>query len=203
MQLKFQKAVQKPITGRRWQKYCSWLLYLIHLLAVAYTALLFYALVWEAGNIVSLPTKRIGFFNFCLWDQEAEKLDCLTTHSLEKMGVNMNALVLSRICVYITPVLCLFVDTTILQSLCLKDIDGWKLARNLLAICGLFLPSGLALFLFCTKKWVQAADLGGVFVALVGAYILFLLHLIIIVLHLARFKDHLPERQFFPESSLP
>ncbi|XP_042325723.1 transmembrane protein 140 [Sceloporus undulatus] len=204
MQLKLPKNIPKPSTEQQWQKYSPWIFYLSNLfLAIGYIALLFYALIWETGNIVNLPTKKIGFFNFCLWDQEAEKLDCFTFNNLEKMGINTVALILSRICIFITPVLCLFAATTVLQSLCFKDRDGWKLAHSLLAICGLLLPAGLALFLFYTKKWIQISDLDEVFVALVGAHVLLLLHLIIIALYLARFKDHFPERRLFPTRSLP
>ncbi|XP_062989749.1 LOW QUALITY PROTEIN: transmembrane protein 140 [Elgaria multicarinata webbii] len=205
MQLKSQRVIAKPSTGFWWQKYSPCLWYLSNLfLAIGYIALLFYALVWEAGNIVNLPMKTIGFYNFCLWDQEAEKLNCLMPEELKKMGVNMVALVLSRICIYITPVLCLFAASTVLQAFCLKDRDQWKLACVLLAICVLILPVGLVLFTFHIRRWILVSEIGKVFAMLVGAHGLLLLHVVIIVLYLARqFKDTHPRGQFFPQRSFP
>uniref|UniRef100_A0ABM5GF84 Transmembrane protein 140 isoform X1 n=2 Tax=Pogona vitticeps TaxID=103695 RepID=A0ABM5GF84_9SAUR len=204
MQLKFQHAIGKLSTGPWWQKYRKCLFCLSNLsLGVSSTVLLFYALAWEFGNIVNLPTKRIGFFNFCLWDEEAGKLGCFVLSDLEKMNINTSALMLSRVFVYITPVLCLFAFTTVVQALCFKDRVGWKLARFLLAICSLMLPIGVALFLLCTAKWIKVSELSAVFAALLGAQILLLVHLIIIVLYLAKLKDPLPEGKLLSEKSLP
>ncbi|XP_063164688.1 transmembrane protein 140 [Candoia aspera] len=199
MQLKFQQTIVEYIKGLRELRYSSCLLYLSNLsLAIGYNALLLYALVWEAGNIINLPTKRIGFYNFCLWDQKAE-LDCLMIKDMEKLGISKVALLLSRVCVYISPVLCLFAATTVMQqALCFRHRDGWKLAQILLSVSSLSLPVGLALFILPNQRWIQVSELSEGFAALVGAYILLLLHLLIIILHLAEFKDPLPERQLTP-----
>lgn len=204
MQTSFQRAITNFNIGLWWERYYPYLLYLSSVfLVTGYIALLFYALIWEAGNIVSLPTKRIGFYNFCLWNEEAEKLDCLLSEDLEKMGISKLALVLCRICVYSTPVLCLYVATTILQALCLKDKDGWKLACIVLAVCALSLPAGLSLFLFQTQRWVQISELGEGFAALAGAHALLVLHMILIGMYLAQLKDALPPGPFFYVKSIP
>ncbi|XP_054845199.1 transmembrane protein 140 [Eublepharis macularius] len=204
MQLGFQSAISKPNIGLWWERYFPCLFYLSNLsLATGYIILLFYALIWETGNIVSLPTKKIGFYNFCLWNEEAEKLDCLLSEDLEKMGINKVALMLSRICVYCTPVLCLYVTTTILQAMCLKDRDGWKLTCTLLAVCVLTLPAGLSLFLFQTQRWIQISELGKVFAALLGAHALLLLHIVLAGMYLAKFKDALLPSNFFLVKSIP
>uniref|UniRef100_A0A8V5FI61 Uncharacterized protein n=1 Tax=Melopsittacus undulatus TaxID=13146 RepID=A0A8V5FI61_MELUD len=39
-------------------------------------ALMPYALLWEAGNLVNLPYKRVGFHNFCLWSCSASFMQC-------------------------------------------------------------------------------------------------------------------------------
>ncbi|NXS90495.1 TM140 protein, partial [Erpornis zantholeuca] len=53
------------------------LLYVLTLLeTVGILALMSYALLWEAGNLVNLPDKRIGFYNFCLWNDTARELLC-------------------------------------------------------------------------------------------------------------------------------
>ncbi|NXP14129.1 TM140 protein, partial [Thinocorus orbignyianus] len=50
--------------------------------------LMFYALLWKAGNLVDLPDKRIGFYNFCLWNETARELQCLEPKHLQVMGIN-------------------------------------------------------------------------------------------------------------------
>ncbi|KFU98802.1 Transmembrane protein 140, partial [Pterocles gutturalis] len=51
-------------------------------------ALMFYALLWEAGNLVDLPDKRIGFYNFCLWNETDRELQCLEYQHLQAMGIS-------------------------------------------------------------------------------------------------------------------
>uniref|UniRef100_A0A8D2KZA7 Transmembrane protein 140 n=1 Tax=Varanus komodoensis TaxID=61221 RepID=A0A8D2KZA7_VARKO len=179
MQLKFETAIAKPSTAQGWWQRCSPCLWCLSnlSLAIGYIALLFYSLVWGAGDIVNLPTKRIGFYNFCLWDQETEKLHCLKPKELEKMGISLNVLVLSRFFVYTMPVLGLFVGTMVLQALCLKDRAVWKLAGFVLLICDLILPVGLALFLFHLQQWIHFSEFGEVFTMLLGAHILLFIYL--------------------------
>ncbi|NXQ45429.1 TM140 protein, partial [Catharus fuscescens] len=61
---------------------------LILLEAVGTFALMSYALVYEAGNLVNLPDKRIGFYNFCLWNDTAGELQCLDNKHLQAMGIS-------------------------------------------------------------------------------------------------------------------
>ncbi|NXE49863.1 TM140 protein, partial [Casuarius casuarius] len=61
---------------------------LILLEAAGVLALMFYALLWEAGNLVNLPNKRIGFYNFCLWNETAGELQCLEYRHLQVMGIS-------------------------------------------------------------------------------------------------------------------
>ncbi|NXM83260.1 TM140 protein, partial [Oenanthe oenanthe] len=65
---------------------------LLHVLALLETlgtfALMSYALVYEAGNLVNLPDKRIGFYNFCLWNDTAGELQCLDNQHLQAMGIS-------------------------------------------------------------------------------------------------------------------
>ncbi|NXK46692.1 TM140 protein, partial [Chauna torquata] len=51
-------------------------------------ALMLYALLWEAGNLVNLPYKRIGFYNFCLWNETDGELQCLEYKHLQVMGIS-------------------------------------------------------------------------------------------------------------------
>ncbi|NXD26621.1 TM140 protein, partial [Spelaeornis formosus] len=55
---------------------------------VATLALMLYALLYEAGNLVNLPDKRIGFYNFCLWNETAGELQCLDNKNLQAMGIS-------------------------------------------------------------------------------------------------------------------
>ncbi|NWW48622.1 TM140 protein, partial [Pedionomus torquatus] len=50
--------------------------------------LMVYALLWKAGNLVDLPDKCIGFYNFCLWNETARELQCLQSEHLQVMGIN-------------------------------------------------------------------------------------------------------------------
>ncbi|NXI84789.1 TM140 protein, partial [Rhipidura dahli] len=64
------------------------LFYVLILLEIVGTlALMSYALLWEAGNLVNLPDKCIGFYNFCLWNYTTEELMCLETKHLQAMGI--------------------------------------------------------------------------------------------------------------------
>ncbi|NXX95515.1 TM140 protein, partial [Centropus bengalensis] len=61
---------------------------LILLKAAGTVALMLYALLWESGNLVNLPDKRIGFYNFCLWNETAGELQCLEYKHLQMMGIS-------------------------------------------------------------------------------------------------------------------
>ncbi|NXB48054.1 TM140 protein, partial [Leucopsar rothschildi] len=65
---------------------------LLHMLILLETvgtfAFMSYALVYETGNLVNLPDKRIGFYNFCLWNDTAAELQCLDNKQLEAMGIS-------------------------------------------------------------------------------------------------------------------
>ncbi|KFO77777.1 Transmembrane protein 140, partial [Cuculus canorus] len=65
-------------TGLLQQRCIGHLLFKLILLGAAGTvALMLYALLWEAGNLVNLPDKCIDFYNFCLWNETTEKLQRL------------------------------------------------------------------------------------------------------------------------------
>ncbi|NXX32007.1 TM140 protein, partial [Nicator chloris] len=65
------------------------LLHVLTLLeSVGTLALMSYALLYEAGNLVNLPDKRIGFYNFCLRNDTAGELQCLDNKHLEEIGIS-------------------------------------------------------------------------------------------------------------------
>ncbi|NXT59584.1 TM140 protein, partial [Pluvianellus socialis] len=71
------------------QRCTKHLLCVLTLLEAAGTlVLMLYALLWEAGNLVDLPDKRIGFYNFCLWNETAGELQCLEYRHLQVMGIS-------------------------------------------------------------------------------------------------------------------
>ncbi|NXR80987.1 TM140 protein, partial [Pycnonotus jocosus] len=61
---------------------------LFHMLTVGALALMSYALLYEAGNLVNLPDKCIGFYNFCLWNDKAGELQCLDNKHLQAIGIS-------------------------------------------------------------------------------------------------------------------
>ncbi|NXB73775.1 TM140 protein, partial [Donacobius atricapilla] len=72
------------------QKRCTKkLLHMLTLLETVGTlALMSYALLYEAGNLVNLPEKCIGFYNFCLWNDTAGELQCLDNEHLQAIGIS-------------------------------------------------------------------------------------------------------------------
>ncbi|NXY32757.1 TM140 protein, partial [Pomatorhinus ruficollis] len=61
---------------------------LLHMLTVGTLALMSYALLYEVGNLVNVPDKRIGFYNFCLWNDTAGELQCLDNKHLQAIGIS-------------------------------------------------------------------------------------------------------------------
>ncbi|NXH96178.1 TM140 protein, partial [Pachycephala philippinensis] len=88
----FTTVARKPVGTRMGllQPRCTEnLLYTLTLLEIVGTlALMSYALLWEAGNLVNLPDKCIGFYNFCLWNDTAGELLCLENEHLQAMGIS-------------------------------------------------------------------------------------------------------------------
>ncbi|NWU36775.1 TM140 protein, partial [Hylia prasina] len=64
---------------------------LLHMLTLLETvgtlALMSHTLLYETGNLVNLPDKCIGFYDFCLWNDTAGELQCLGKH-LEALGIS-------------------------------------------------------------------------------------------------------------------
>lgn len=140
-------------------------------LAAGSIVLMLYALMWEAGNIINLPKKRIGFYNFCLWNQTAGELQCLQFKDLKELGIGQVELVLARLCVYMAQVLCLFSPFFTLQTQCAnkREREAWEVTLVVLGLSATFLAGGLSLFLLQTWSWIQLSELSGGFMALAGA----------------------------------
>lgn len=86
----------------------------IMVLVVLAVFLLFYTLLWKAGDLINLPNLRIGFYNFCLWNESAGCLQCHQFPELEALGLPQGALALARLGVYGALVLTLFVPMPLL-----------------------------------------------------------------------------------------
>lgn len=153
----------------------------IMILVVAAFCLLFYALILEAGNLIDVPNLRIGFFNFCLWNETAGSLQCYTSPELATLGVPWAGLALARVCVYAAPVFTLFVAQTLLLAHCNSNQGEWQLAVYFLVVASTLLASGLGLFLTSTWKWVSLTLLGPGCLALGLAQALLILLLMAIV----------------------
>uniref|UniRef100_A0A8C3YJ60 Transmembrane protein 140 n=1 Tax=Catagonus wagneri TaxID=51154 RepID=A0A8C3YJ60_9CETA len=144
-------------------------------LAVAVIVLLFYALLWKAGNLADLPDLRIGFYNFCLWNEGTGALQCHQFPELEDLGVPRVGLALARLGVYGALVLTLFVPLPLLLAWCNSTEGEWQLAVGFLAASSMLLASGLGLFLTYTWKWLRLSLLGPGFLALGVAQALLIL----------------------------
>ncbi|XP_055980045.1 transmembrane protein 140 [Sorex fumeus] len=148
--------------------------------------LLFYALLWQAGNLTDLPNLRIGFYNFCLWNELANSLQCFQFPELEALGVPRLGLGLARLGVYGALVLSLFAPLPLVLVWCHRNQGEWQLVVGLLITASLLLGSGLSLFFTCVWRWVQMSLLGPGFLALGLAQVLLLLLLMAAVTFLPR-----------------
>nr|XP_014694856.2 transmembrane protein 140 [Equus asinus] len=138
----------------------------IMILMVTVIFLLFYALLWKAGNLTDLPNLRIGFYNFCLWNEGTGSLQCYQFPELEALGVPRVGLALARLGVYGALVLTLFVPLPLLLGWCNSNRGEWQLAVGFLAMSSMLLAGGLGLFLTCTWQWVRLSFQGPGFLAL-------------------------------------
>lgn len=151
---------------------------LILLEAVGTFALMSYALVYEAGNLVNLPDKRIGFYNFCLWNDTAGELQCLDNKHLQAMGISLLEIALARVCVYTCLVFILFHLVFVLTVNCTEQRQGWKMIRIITFIKTIILSGGLGMFLSQTSQWIHSSDFTGGFLALIGTQALLLLQIL-------------------------
>lgn len=161
----------------------------IMVLVVVAIFLLFYALLWKAGDLINLPHLRIGFYNFCLWNESAGGLQCHQFPELEALGLPQGALALARLGVYGALVLTLFVPMPLLLARCNRSEGEWHLAVCFLAMASMLLAGGLGLFLTYTWKWVTPSLLGPGFLALAAAQALLVLLLMATVMFPQRAED--------------
>ncbi|XP_048196220.1 transmembrane protein 140 [Perognathus longimembris pacificus] len=147
----------------------------IMVLTAAVIALLSYALLWKAGNLVELPDLTIGFYNFCLWNEDTGSLQCHSFPELEALGMSRVGLALARLGVYGAFVLALFVPLPLLLAWCSRNEGEWHLAVGFLAGSFVLLTSGLGLFLSFVWRWIRLSLLGPGSLALGLAQVLLLL----------------------------
>ncbi|XP_009001262.1 transmembrane protein 140 [Callithrix jacchus] len=163
-------------------------------LTVVVISLMFYALLWKAGNLTDLPNLRIGFYNFCLWNEDTSILQCHRFPELEALGVSQVGLALARLGVYGALVLTLFVPLPLLLARCNSDEGEWRLAVGFLGAASVLLAGGLGLFLSYVWKWVRLSLLGPGFLALgsaQGLLILLLMATVVFPLRAERAKSAL------------
>ncbi|KAM8980373.1 transmembrane protein 140 isoform X1 [Sarcophilus harrisii] len=146
-------------------------------------SLLLYALLWRSGNLIDLPTIKIGFYNFCLWNESSHFLQCHQFPELERLRVSQIGIALARFGVYGALVIALFAALPFLLAWFYGNKDKWNLSVVLLGASAGMLLGGLLLFLFYIAQWIQPSKLGAEFLALVGAEIMLLLLLLIIVMY--------------------
>nr|XP_009938481.1 PREDICTED: transmembrane protein 140 [Opisthocomus hoazin] len=180
------------------------LLSMLTLLEAAGTlALMLYALLWEAGNLVNLPDKRIGFYNFCLWNETARELQCLEYKHLQVMGISLPAMVLARVCVYACLVFCIFYPIFVAHVKCTEDREAWKVILIILIIKMIILSGGLGTFLFQTSQWIHPSDFTGGFLALLGTQAVLLLQILTVTGYLSWAKHTHRYQGSFTEEALP
>ncbi|XP_051007704.1 transmembrane protein 140 [Acomys russatus] len=175
------------VLSRPWRS--NWLPFVGIMITVAVAlSLMFYALLWKAGNLADLPNLRIGFYNFCLWKEDIGSLECYNFPELEVLGIPQVGLALARLAVYGALVLTIFVPLPLLLAQCNSDEGEWQLAVGFLAASSVLLASGLSLFLSYVWKWLRLSFLGPGFLALCLAQALLIFLLMATVLFPPRNK---------------
>lgn len=161
---------------------------LLHVLILLETAgilaLMCYALLYEAGNLVDLPDKRIGFYNFCLWNGTAEELQCLDSKHLHAMGISLLEMLVGTIFVYTCLVSVAFHFLFVLMMICTGQRTRWKVILIVSFINMTILSGGLGMFLLQTSSWISPSDLTGGFLALLGTEALLLLQILTVTMYL-------------------
>lgn len=168
----------------------------IMLATAAVLFLLLYALLWKAGNLVDLPSLRIGFYNFCVWNEGTGSLQCHQFPELEALGVPRVGLALARLGVYGALVFALFVPLPLFLAWCNSNEAEWQLAVGFLALSSMLLASGLGLFLTYTWKWTRLSLLEPGFLALGAAQALLLLLLMATLVFPQRAEDKIKLDRF-------
>ncbi|XP_019469691.1 transmembrane protein 140 isoform X1 [Meleagris gallopavo] len=185
-------------------RYMGHLLCALTILEIVGTlGLMIYALLVEAGNLVNLPNKRIGFYNFCLWNETAEKLQCLEVSHLQAMGISWLGIALARVCVYICSVICFFYPLFLANVRCTDKVKGWRVLLIILITKMLLLSGGLGIFLLQTSPWINPSDFTGGFLALVGVLALILLQILTVTMYTIWAKHMNPCQSPFTEEALP
>lgn len=158
---------------------------LLHMLTVGTLVLMSYALLYEAGNLVNLPDKCIGFYNFCLWNDTAGELQCLDNEHLQAIGISLPEMALARVCVYICLVFIPFYLLYVLTGNCEGQREEWKMIRIISFIKMIILSGGLGMFLLQTSQWIHPSDFTGGFLALLGTQALLLLQIVTATVYLS------------------
>ncbi|NXX51902.1 TM140 protein, partial [Tricholaema leucomelas] len=134
--------------------------------------------------LVNRPEKRIGFYNFCLWNKTVGELQCFKHKHLQLMGISLGGMMLARTAVYACLVCSIFYFIFAAYVKCTEEREGWKLIRITLVIKMVILSGGLGLFLLQTSQWIQPSDLTGGFLALLGTQALLLLQIVTVTAYL-------------------
>lgn len=186
------------------QKRTENLLYVLNSLETVGTlALMSYALLCEAGNLVNLPDKCIGFYNFCLWNDTAGELQCLDKQHLQAMGISLLEMALARVCVYTCLVFIIFHLLLVLTMNCTGQREGWKMIFIMPFIKMIILSGGLGMFLLQTSQWIHLSDFTGGFLALLGTQVLLLLQILTATVYLSWAKHTYMCQSPFTEEALP
>lgn len=180
------------------QRHAEKLLHVLTSLESAGTlTLMSYALLYEAGNLVNLPDKCIGFYNFCLWNDTAGELQCLDSKQLQAMGISLLQMALARVCVYTCLVFIIFHFLFVLMVNCTEQREGWKMILIVPFIKMIILSGGLGMFLLETSPWIHPSDLTGGFLALLGTQALLLLQILTATVYLRWAKHTRVSKPFY------
>ncbi|KAM4748696.1 transmembrane protein 140 [Rhinophrynus dorsalis] len=136
-------------------------------------SLLVYALLWEAGNIVTSGCKQIGFYNFCLYNENSAGCYCIShVEELVTAGVTFPyGLVLALVFTYSSLVTLLWAIISLSLALYLNERSLLVFAQvcNILSLTGLTFGPGI--FLFLTRVLLSYLEFSNGFLALILAVV--------------------------------
>ncbi|KAM8974611.1 transmembrane protein 140 [Pelodytes ibericus] len=134
-------------------------------------ALLVYALIFKAGDILTSGCKKIGFYNYCFPNRTSSVCYCVTQPK-ELLGEDVPApvgLTMALVLTYSSLVLCCMGFLTLLFAQGLNDGSLWVFTMRSNALGLLLLFSGLTIQLVLTWRLLDLSHLGMGFFALLLA----------------------------------
>ncbi|CAH2276630.1 Hypothetical predicted protein [Pelobates cultripes] len=148
-------------------------------LHVMVCCLLVYALIFEAGDLITSGCKKIGFYNYCFRNETSTLCFCIThPQDLHKAGIAFpEGVILALVLTYSSLVVFFIGFLTLMLAQCLNDGSLWMFALGCNAITFTLLLLGLILKLLLIWTLLDLSHLSmgslALMLAIVGLCVLY------------------------------